>query len=85
IIGAVTVNEKIPDNDEDLNIEDSVQTPKISHSEGLKVIETAFQHFERHEPSVMDIVFLRRLRDEATKCRVLYGEDNTTLRISLKT
>ncbi|GFU95776.1 hypothetical protein TNCV_697781 [Trichonephila clavipes] len=66
---------KIPDNDEDLNIEDSVQTPKISHSEGLKVIETAFQHFERHEPSVMDIVFLRRLRDEATKCRVLYGRE----------
>ncbi|GFW24474.1 uncharacterized protein TNCV_607151 [Trichonephila clavipes] len=39
IIAVVTVNEKMPENEEDANVEDTVQTSKLSHSEGLKVVE----------------------------------------------
>ncbi|GFX68758.1 hypothetical protein TNCV_4070021 [Trichonephila clavipes] len=41
IIAAATVKENMPENDEDVNVEDTVQTPKISHSEELKGVETA--------------------------------------------
>ncbi|XP_023231971.1 jerky protein homolog-like [Centruroides sculpturatus] len=71
IIAAVTVNEKMLENNEDVDVEDStVQAPKISHSEGLKAVETALQYFEQQGASVMDLLFLRRLRDEAAKRRV---------------
>lgn len=70
IIAAVIVNEQMPENDEDIDDEDiTVQTPKISHSEGLKAVETALQYFEQQGASVMDLLFLRRLRDEAAKRR----------------
>ncbi|GFX99656.1 hypothetical protein TNCV_3053131 [Trichonephila clavipes] len=59
----------MPENDEDVNVGNTVQTPKISLSEELKDIETALQYFEQLIASVMDILFLR-LRDEAGKGRV---------------
>lgn len=42
---------------------------KMSHSEGLKAVEGALQYFEQQGASPMDILFLRRLRDEAAKKR----------------
>ncbi|GFW99598.1 hypothetical protein TNCV_3418311 [Trichonephila clavipes] len=62
IIAVVTINEKMPENDE----ADTIQTPDISQSEGLKAVEIALQYFEQGV-SVMDLVFLRHLRDEAAK------------------
>ncbi|GFW21612.1 hypothetical protein TNCV_4281271 [Trichonephila clavipes] len=47
----------MPENDEDVNV--AVQTPKISHSEGLKAAETALQYFEQGMS-----VILRRLCDK---------------------
>ncbi|XP_035204403.1 complement C4-B-like [Stegodyphus dumicola] len=45
IIAAITVNEEMSEKDEDIDIEDStMQVPKISHSEGLKAVETTFQY-----------------------------------------
>ena len=74
IIAAVTVNEKMLKKDEDVDVEDStVQAPKISHSEGLKAVETTLQYFEQQGASVLDLLFLRRLRDEAAKRRVQCG------------
>ncbi|GFW92069.1 hypothetical protein TNCV_2153481 [Trichonephila clavipes] len=35
IIAAVTANEKMPENDEDVNVDDTVQIPKLSHMEEL--------------------------------------------------
>ncbi|GFT66405.1 hypothetical protein TNCV_3208461 [Trichonephila clavipes] len=69
-----SVNEKIPENAEDVNVEDTEQTPKISHIEGPKAVETSLRYFEQGA-SVMDLLFLRRLRDETAKhaaCRVLH-------------
>ncbi|GFV60628.1 transposable element Tcb1 transposase [Trichonephila clavipes] len=40
--------------------------------EGLKVVETTHQYFEQGT-SVMDLLFLRRLLDEAAKRRVQHG------------
>ncbi|GFU73106.1 hypothetical protein TNCV_1353971 [Trichonephila clavipes] len=56
------------ENDEDANFEETEQTPKTSHSERLKFVETALQYFEQQVVSVMDLLLLRRLRDEAAKC-----------------
>ncbi|GFY08798.1 hypothetical protein TNCV_4659911 [Trichonephila clavipes] len=69
---AVTVNEKIPKNDENFNVEDSVHTHKISYSLGLKAVKTTVQYF-KPGASVMDLLFLRCLRDEEAKRRVQYG------------
>ncbi|GFW08555.1 hypothetical protein TNCV_2775771 [Trichonephila clavipes] len=79
-IGAVTINEKIGKNDKDVNIEDTVQTLKGSHSEGLKVADPQ-QKFEQQGASVMDSPFLRRLCDEVAKRST---ENSKALRISLK-
>ncbi|GFT14435.1 hypothetical protein TNCV_4004111 [Trichonephila clavipes] len=46
IIAAVTFDVTLPENDEDVNFEDTLQTPKISHSEGLKAVEITLQYFE---------------------------------------
>ncbi|GFV70222.1 hypothetical protein TNCV_843411 [Trichonephila clavipes] len=67
IIAAVTYDEKMSENDEDVNFEDTVQTPKISHRGGLKAVETSLQYFELQDASVMDLLFLRHLLDEAAK------------------
>ncbi|GFW22490.1 hypothetical protein TNCV_2170241 [Trichonephila clavipes] len=56
----------MPEND-DVNVENTKQTSKISHSEGLKIVEIACQYFEQHRASVMVLLFLRRLRNEAEK------------------
>ncbi|GFR09827.1 jerky protein homolog-like [Trichonephila clavata] len=72
IIASVSVNDEISENDADIKVEDPVQTPKISHSEGLKAVETTLQYFEQQGASVMDLMFLRRLRDEAAKRTVQY-------------
>ncbi|GFU61438.1 hypothetical protein TNCV_845581 [Trichonephila clavipes] len=81
LIAAATVNEKMPENDRSVNVEDTAQTPKISHSEGSKTIETAFKYFKQ-DASVKDLVFLRCLRDDAAKRRVQCGRHNRTLRTS---
>ncbi|GFT24155.1 transposable element Tcb1 transposase [Trichonephila clavipes] len=54
---SVTVNENIPEN-EDVNGEDTVQTPEILHSEDLKTVETTQHYFEQQGASIMDLVFL---------------------------
>ncbi|GFV51115.1 hypothetical protein TNCV_4743921 [Trichonephila clavipes] len=56
---------------DDVDVEDIVQTPIIPHSEGLKAAETALRYFEQQGVSVIDLLFLR---DEAAKCRVQYGK-----------
>ncbi|GFX57236.1 hypothetical protein TNCV_2965151 [Trichonephila clavipes] len=72
IIAVVTINEKIPENDEDINVVDTVQTPNISHRKGLKAVKTTLQYFEQPSASVIDLLYLRRLRNKAEKCRVQY-------------
>ncbi|GFT70264.1 hypothetical protein TNCV_3457041 [Trichonephila clavipes] len=57
------------ENDEDANVEDTVQTPQISRSE---VVRTALRQFEQGA-SLMDLLSLHPLRDELAKCRVQYG------------
>ncbi|GFV61721.1 hypothetical protein TNCV_188791 [Trichonephila clavipes] len=55
------------------HVGDSIQTPKISHSEGLNPAKTAIlQHFERGA-SVTDLLFLCRLH-EVAKGKVQYGK-----------
>ncbi|GFW95361.1 transposable element Tcb2 transposase [Trichonephila clavipes] len=72
---AFSVNEKMPENDEDVNSEGTVQTPKISHSEGLKPTETTLQYFEQQGASTMDLLFLRHLRNESAKRIRYYGRE----------
>ncbi|GFT91451.1 hypothetical protein TNCV_4286061 [Trichonephila clavipes] len=60
----------MPENDEDVNVEDTKPTLKISHSEGIKAVETTLQYFAQQGASVMDLLFLRRLYDEAANTRV---------------
>ncbi|GFX57966.1 hypothetical protein TNCV_3069331 [Trichonephila clavipes] len=74
IITAVTVDEKTLENEEDVNAKNIVQIPKILHSERLKVVETVIQYFEQQGASVMDLLYLRRLREEAAKRRMQYGK-----------
>ncbi|GFV52110.1 hypothetical protein TNCV_1093271 [Trichonephila clavipes] len=69
IIAAVTVNEKMPENDETVNIEDSACTSNTSHSKRLKAVESAFQYFRQQGALVMNLLFVRHLRDEAAKRR----------------
>ncbi|GFV97121.1 hypothetical protein TNCV_3527061 [Trichonephila clavipes] len=66
IIVAVINNEKMPEND-DVNVEDTMQTPRISHNRRLKDVETSLQYFEQRGASVIGLMFLPRLRDEASK------------------
>ncbi|GFW50531.1 hypothetical protein TNCV_2888341 [Trichonephila clavipes] len=61
-------------------VEDTHQIPKLSHSEGLKAVETTLSYFEQQGASVMDLLFLRRLRDEAAK----HSMEETIVRFSLK-
>ncbi|GFT78008.1 hypothetical protein TNCV_2820301 [Trichonephila clavipes] len=49
IIAAVTVNEKLPENDEDI-----IQAPKILFSKGLKAVETTLQYFELQESALRE-------------------------------
>ncbi|GFV80413.1 hypothetical protein TNCV_2149471 [Trichonephila clavipes] len=51
----------MPKNYEEVNVEDTVQTPKVSFSEGVKAIETVIQFFEQQGASVMNSPFLHRL------------------------
>ncbi|GFX58633.1 hypothetical protein TNCV_418121 [Trichonephila clavipes] len=76
IIAAVTVNNNMLEKDEDVNVEDTLQTPKISLSERLKIVETALQYFEPQGVSIMDLMFHCRLRVEAEKHRVQYGRQD---------
>ncbi|GFU68537.1 hypothetical protein TNCV_1989871 [Trichonephila clavipes] len=55
------------ENNEDVNVDYSLQTPKISENEGLKAV---VQYFEQQGASQMDLLFCHRLRDEAAKRRV---------------
>ncbi|GFT93002.1 hypothetical protein TNCV_2500221 [Trichonephila clavipes] len=59
----------MPENGEDDNVEDIVQIPKLSHSEGVKAVETILRYFEQGA-SIMDLPCLRHLREEASKRRV---------------
>ncbi|GFV52099.1 hypothetical protein TNCV_1324521 [Trichonephila clavipes] len=45
-IAADTVHEKMPKNDADFNVEDTIQTPKISYREELKTVETTLQYLK---------------------------------------
>ncbi|GFS47286.1 hypothetical protein TNCV_4862611 [Trichonephila clavipes] len=65
IIAVSTIIEKMPENNEDVNVEDTIQTPKISHNERLKAVETSLQYFEQQGASVMDLLSLRCPYDEA--------------------
>ncbi|GFU69135.1 hypothetical protein TNCV_1516691 [Trichonephila clavipes] len=47
IIDVVTVNEKLPVQDGDFNVEDIGQIPKLSLNERLKAVETVLRYFER--------------------------------------
>ncbi|GFV19075.1 hypothetical protein TNCV_3222941 [Trichonephila clavipes] len=62
---------------EDVIVGETVQTPKISHSEGLKVVEITFQYFEQGT-SIMVLLFLHQQHADYSK------EGNRILRISLK-
>ncbi|GFX86233.1 uncharacterized protein TNCV_2561151 [Trichonephila clavipes] len=55
-IAAVTVNKKMLENGEDINIEDAAETPKTSHSEGLGAVKTALQYFDQQGVSIMDLL-----------------------------
>ncbi|GFS86477.1 hypothetical protein TNCV_513421 [Trichonephila clavipes] len=66
IIADVIVNEKkMLKNDE--GIDDTIQNPKISHSEELKAIETALGYLKRQGALAVNLLFFRSLRDEAAK------------------
>ncbi|GFV27865.1 hypothetical protein TNCV_2347851 [Trichonephila clavipes] len=56
IIAVSTRKEKEPGSDEDVNAEDTVQNPKISHNEGLKAVETTFEYFEQQGASVIFVM-----------------------------
>ncbi|GFU24028.1 DUF4817 domain-containing protein [Trichonephila clavipes] len=70
------------ENNEDVNVEDTVQTPKVSRSEGLKTVETVLQYFEQ-SASVIDLMFFSRLSDEAAKRRVQPGSTTIHHHISV--
>ncbi|GFT28686.1 hypothetical protein TNCV_4832481 [Trichonephila clavipes] len=67
-------------NDEDINVEDIIQTSKISHSEELQA-QTALQYFELQGASAMNLLFLTAfaMKQQNAKCST---EDNRTVRIS---
>ncbi|GFV61260.1 hypothetical protein TNCV_891071 [Trichonephila clavipes] len=71
-VAAVSVNEKLSEKDKDLNVENTVQMPKISHSEVLRAVRTTLQDVEQQDTSVMILLFHRYLYDEAAKRRVQY-------------
>ncbi|GFX33520.1 hypothetical protein TNCV_1931871 [Trichonephila clavipes] len=80
IITVVTIDERMVENYEDINVEETVQTPKISHSEGLKAVEAILQYFEQGA-SVMDLRFLYH---KAAKHRVRYGGQHDITHFFLK-
>ncbi|XP_046686593.1 jerky protein homolog-like [Homalodisca vitripennis] len=49
--------------------EDTTQKSKLTHSEGVKFFEGAIQYLQEQGTTGMDILFLRRLRDEAARRR----------------
>lgn len=55
--------------DSDYDEEDSNQNSKLTHSEGLKFIEGTLQYLQEQGAAAMDILFLRRIRDEAARRR----------------
>ncbi|GFW49426.1 hypothetical protein TNCV_3059331 [Trichonephila clavipes] len=54
------------ENDEDVNVEDTILTPKITLSQGLKAVETALLYFEQ----------------DASKRSITYGSGNFEQRLS---
>lgn len=56
--------------DSEDDTERSNQEEKMSHSDGEKYLEGALRYLEQQGSSAMDILFLRRLRDEAARCRI---------------
>ncbi|GFV87474.1 hypothetical protein TNCV_3281121 [Trichonephila clavipes] len=66
VIAAVTVNKKMPENDEVVNVEDSAQILKISHSEGLKTVETTLFNLEQGWTYCSFVVFL--MKQQNTEC-----------------
>ncbi|GFW31799.1 hypothetical protein TNCV_5039691 [Trichonephila clavipes] len=84
-IAAVTVNKKMQDNDENVKVEDALQTPRISHSETLKIVDTALQYFQQQGALMMDLLFCSFdvfvMKQETAQCST---QDNRALCISLK-
>lgn len=68
IVLAVTEKDRIEDGSEDEDGDD-VAEEKMSHSDGLQAVEGALRYFEQHGASAADILFLRRLRDDAAHRR----------------
>ncbi|GFV75293.1 hypothetical protein TNCV_1481391 [Trichonephila clavipes] len=42
----------MPENDEDVDVEGTIQTSKISHTGGLKAVEASLQYFEQGASAV---------------------------------
>ncbi|GFY10249.1 hypothetical protein TNCV_2629281 [Trichonephila clavipes] len=52
-------DEKMPENDENINVEATVRSSKIPNSEELKAVETTFQYFEQQGALVRNLLSLR--------------------------
>ncbi|GFW06747.1 hypothetical protein TNCV_3288471 [Trichonephila clavipes] len=57
---------KMPEYDEDVNFEVTVQTCKIPLGEKLNAVETPFEYLDL-DASLMDLLFIRRICAEAAK------------------
>lgn len=69
-IVAAVKGQNVGAEDSEDEIESDQQEEKMSHSEGLKFIEGALCYLEQQNTTGMDILFLRRLRDDAARRRV---------------
>lgn len=58
------------EDDSEYDMESSQQEEKMSHSDGVKCIEQALRYLQQQGSSAMDVLFLRRLRDEAARRRI---------------
>ena len=70
IIAAVKGRDVEGDDSEEEEEEDHRQERKVSHSEAVKFIEGTLQYLEQQNATGMEILFLRRLRDQAARRRV---------------
>ena len=84
IVALVKENEdKNEDESEDEEMEDNGKVKKMTHSEGLKAAEGMLRYLEEQGASAMDILFLRRLRDEAARRRNECERQSSITRFSL--
>ncbi|GFU25280.1 hypothetical protein TNCV_1739301 [Trichonephila clavipes] len=67
----------MPETDDDVNVEDTVQTPKISHSQELTAVEIALQYFEQ-QAAVLDISNCIFARHRSLEVKLI-SENKSTL------